>query len=69
MLEEVCSAVGPVRLGAGTSVYPHTNSGRLGVWGVLGGNLDSEPGQRGAHVGGARRSVRAATGQRQGSVR
>ena len=39
VLQEVCGAVGLVRLGARAGIYPHTNSRSLGVWRVLGGNL------------------------------
>lgn len=39
VLQEVCSAVGLVGLGARTGIYPHTDGRGLGVWGVLGRNL------------------------------
>lgn len=39
VLEEVCSAVGLVGLGARAGIYPDSDSRCLGVGGVLGGNL------------------------------
>jgi hypothetical protein len=39
VLEEVGSAVGPVRLGAASSIDPNTDSRRLGPRGVLGSDL------------------------------
>lgn len=39
VLEEVCGAIGLVRLSAASGVYPDTNGRGLGVWGVLGGDL------------------------------
>jgi hypothetical protein len=66
MLEEVCSAIGLLGLGTGTSVNPHANGRGLRERRVFGGNLDPMKSQHDYHeaiVGGQLALDRGTHGQ------